>query len=144
MVELVYTISKSEKNEVKFMKVEIRKPVYFVPGACSKSELFISRNDFADSYTREHDFFYEEFISVLEMYCAQYGCEVEMNEETAEQIYKTIAANKKTIEGIYTGVCMEDGKKTLYLAYAAYGAPGKRIHAVTIKEPETDSQFEIK
>ena len=125
------------------MKIEIRKPVYFVPGACSQSELFISRNDFIDSYTREHDFFYDEFSSLLEMYCAQYGCDPEMNEETAEEIYKTVAANKKTIEGVYAGVCLEDGKKTLYLAYAAYGAPGKRIHTISVNKPEADAEFEI-
>ena len=55
------------------MKIEIRKPVYFVPSACSKAELFISRNDYLESYTREHDFYYEEFVSVLEMYCSSYG-----------------------------------------------------------------------
>lgn len=125
------------------MKIEIRKPVYFVPSACSKSELFISRNDFLDSYTKEHDFYYEEFVSVLEMYCSSYGFKPQMNEETAEEIYKILSANKKTIEGIYCGICLEDGRESLYLAYAAYGTPGKRIDTVKITEPIEEPVFEV-
>ena len=125
------------------MKIEIRKPVYFVPSACSKAELFISRNDYLESYTREHDFYYEEFVSVLEMYCSSYGFKPEMNEETAEEIYKVLSANKKTIEGIYCGICMADGKEDLYLAYAAYGTPGKRIETEKIAEPTEEPVFEV-
>ena len=121
------------------MKVEIRKPVYFVPCACSQSEMFISRNDFIDSYSREHDYYYEEFISILNMYCAPIGFVPEMSEETAEQIYKTMYANKKTIEGIYCGVCLENNVQTLYLAYAAYGAPGKRIEVIKPAAPAEDA-----
>ena len=49
------------------MKIEIRKPVYFVPSACSKAELFISRNDYLESYTREHDFYYSKKLCYSEM-----------------------------------------------------------------------------
>ena len=112
------------------MKIEIRKPVYFIPNACSVCELFIARNDFMDSYEHEQEYYYDEFKAMLEMYCAPHGFKPEMNKATAEEIYKTLSAGKKTLEGIYCGISLEAESKSLYIAYAAYGAPGKRINLV--------------
>ena len=52
------------------------------------------------------------------------------------------APNKKTIEGIYCGVCLENNVQTLYLAYAAYGAPGKRIEVIKPAAPAEDEMIE--
>lgn len=123
------------------MRIEIRKPVYFIPAAYSQHELFISRSDYIESYAKEHDFYYEEFMAILNMYCAPFGFSPKMNEQTADIVYKTLLAGKKTLEGIYCGITLEGEEKSLYMAYAAYGAPGKRIIVEDIK-PEDSAEIE--